>query len=513
MALIKENTAQNSPSTVLAGRASGILCHISSLPSPYGIGNFGQAAYDFVDFLLASGQKVWQILPLGGTGFGNSPYQNFSIYAGNPYFIDPENLLELELLSEDSLDQLDFGSNPRQVDYAKLWLERNKLLDWAWQKFKFSEPEELRIEFLCFQEEEDAWLRDYALFMAIKESEGGRSWQEWPDEFKYRDSKALNDFQKVYRDRLEFHAFVQFLFFRQWQELKSYANNQGLAILGDLPIYIALDSVEAWERPELFMLDSNLEPTFVAGCPPDAFSEDGQLWGNPLYNWDRMAEEDFSWWQDRFAAALKMYDVVRIDHFRGFDSFWAVPYGDETARRGTYIRAPGKELFKTLSEKLGKLPVIAEDLGMLTPDVHKLRDDFDFPGMKILEFAFFPGVDSEYLPHHHLPNSVVYIGTHDNDTLAAWLELISEEQRAWLYEYLDISEGNDPHYSLLRTLQCSVSNLAIMQMQDLLRLGNEARMNCPGEAVGNWEWRLLPEEINTSVARKFKRLAELAGRL
>ena len=503
-----------SPSRLACGRASGILCHISSLPSAHGIGDFGQAARDFVDFLVAAGQKVWQILPLGTTGYGDSPYQNFSIFAGNPYFIDLEDLVELGLLEPEALRQVDFGDNPSYIDYAKLWTERRKVLNWAWDRFKFDQPQELKREFLSFQEEAIDWLNDYALFMTIKEEQGGLSWQDWPEELKKRQPDPLRDWQKNHQDRIEFYAFCQFLFFKQWRALKSYANERGISILGDMPIYIAIDSVEAWMEPQFFMLDEDLRPTFVAGCPPDGFTEDGQLWGNPLYDWEQMQKEGFGWWEKRFRTAFELYDLVRIDHFRAFDSYWAVPFGDETARRGTYLRAPGHELFLHMQEVFGEnLPVVAEDLGLLTQAVHDLRNAFQFPGMKILQFAFFPGNDSEYLPHHMVQNCVAYTGTHDNDTLAAWLEVQSEGERDFLYEYFGLGAHQDVHRAVLRNLQNTVADLVIMQVQDLLRLGNEARLNRPGEASGNWQWRLLPGQLSPEIAAEFKRLSTLAGRV
>lgn len=494
------------------GRASGVLCHISSLPSPYGIGSFGQAARDFVDFLHAAGQRVWQILPLGTTGFGDSPYQNFSMHAGNPYFIDLDNLVELDLLEAEAPGQLDFGQDPKAVDYGQLWENRRTILTWAWERFKFTQPRELLKEFLSFQEDSLTWLNDYSLFMAIKEEQGGKSWSEWPRDLKFREQDVILDFQKEHSDKIEFYAFVQFLFFRQWKELKDYAEEKGVLIMGDIPIYIAADSVETWKEPELFLLDENLSPSFVAGCPPDFFSEDGQLWGNPLYDWDKMAESDYSWWVERIRFSLSIYDLIRIDHFRGFESFWAVPFGDLTARRGTYMLGPGSALFERLIEVLGPLPLVVEDLGVLTDAVHELRDEFDLPGMKVMQFAFWPGADSEYLPHHMIQNCVAYLGSHDNDTLKAWLEQISEPELDFIRRYLGLGPERDLARELLRTLQISVADLAIMQMQDLLALGNEARMNWPGEATGNWRWRFLASDLTAELAKEFKDLATLAGR-
>lgn len=497
---------------VRRNRFSGILCHISSLPSPYGIGTFGEAARDFVDFLRVAGQKIWQILPLGTTGFGDSPYQNFSIYAGNPYFIDLEDLVKEGLLEDDALKQLDFGQDPSRVDYQKLWENRYTILRWAYDGYMYQKPEGLREAFKEFQEEAD-WLEDYCLFMAIKEAHGGISWREWPDELKRRDKKALVAFAEDNKDRMNFHAFLQFLFYRQWARLKRYATSNGIQILGDLPIYVAEDSVEVWKEPELFQMNEYFTPTFVAGCPPDYFSEDGQLWGNPLYDWDKHRETGYAWWIKRMKFALETYDIVRIDHFRGFESYWAVPYGDHTARRGAWLQGPKEELFEVLEDELGKLPVIAEDLGYMTKEVYAFRENCGFPSMKVLQFAFNPDENSDYLPHNMMENAVVYCGTHDNDTLQGWLDSAPARELDFARRYLGLSDQEGYRWGMMRGAMTTIAKLCIFQVQDLLGLGNEARMNSPGKAVGNWQWRLTEGALTLEIAEALRGLTQISGRL
>lgn len=487
-------------------RKSGILMHISSLPSPYGIGTMGKEAYEFVDLMKKAGQKCWQILPIGPTSYGDSPYQSFSTNAGNPYFIDLDMLCEDRLLKRSDYELLDWGNNSERVDFEKIYNNRFKVLKKAYAEFKKTDKK----GFNEFLEQNEKWVSNYALFMSIKNESDGKAWLDWEEDLKMRNPHSLWEFKSSHGDDVEFWEFVQFKFFEQWSKLKKYANENGISIIGDIPIYVALDSAEVWVYPDLFEINEKLEPTAVAGCPPDAFSKTGQLWGNPLYNWDRHRELGFNWWIDRIETAMSLYDVVRIDHFRGFAGYYSIPYGDKTAENGTWKKGPGMELFNAIKNKLGDLPIIAEDLGFLTEDVYKLLEESGFPGMKVLEFAFDPNGDSDYLPHKYTKNSVVYVGTHDNNTILGWLNEISDEELDFCREYIDANE-NIPQ-KLIRTALASVSDTAVIQMQDYLGLGSECRMNMPSSVGGNWSWRVKKSDLTDELAEKIFRLSKLYGR-
>ena len=417
-------------------RECGVLLPISSLPSKYGIGCFSKSAYEFVDQLKAAGQGCWQILPLGPTSYGDSPYQSFSTFAGNPYFISLEDLIEEGVLTEKECDAVDFGSREDDVDYEKIYKGRYKLLRKAYERSDISKNP----DFVRFQQEQAHWLGDYALFMAVKDRFEGIPWTEWAEDIRLRWNNALDYYRKELYFEIEFQEYMQFKFYEQWAKLKAYANRRGIRIIGDIPIYVAMDSADTWANPGLFKLDENNEPTQVAGCPPDGFSATGQLWGNPLYNWDRHRECGFNWWIDRIKSATSLYDVVRIDHFRGFEGYYSIPYGDKTAENGQWLKGPGIELFNAVKNELGDLPIIAEDLGFLTEDVHKLLRDSGFPGMKVvqlLEFAFDPREESNYLPYTYNSNSVVYVGTHDNNTVLGWIDELDEDTLEFCKKYID----------------------------------------------------------------------------
>lgn len=491
-------------------RSSGILMHISSLPSDYGIGTMGVEAYKFIDFLKKSKQRYWQMLPVCPTSYGDSPYQSFSTYAGNPYFIDFDLLKKEGLLKKSDYSSLDWGENPEYVDYAKVYNNRYKVLKKAYKRFSKGD----KSDFYKFLDENERWISNYALFMSIKGENDGKCWLSWEDGLKHRDPHALWQFKEEHLEEIEFWEFVQYKFFEQWQALKGYAKENNVGIIGDIPIYVALDSADVWVSPDLFELDEELLPTSVAGCPPDAFSEDGQLWGNPLYRWERHKETGYAWWIDRMSIAMKLYDLVRIDHFRGFDEFYSIPYGDETARNGEWVQGPGIELFKVLEEKLGKLPIIAEDLGYLTPTVKELLKKSGFPGMKVLEFAFYPDSDSDYLPHNFTKNSVAYIGTHDNAPLKEWLAETDKKSVEFLREYINFTGNSDSEFiwAVTKVLLSSVADIAIMQMQDILELGSEARMNIPSIPYGNWQWRMKKGANTKALEKKLARLTKIYGR-
>lgn len=499
---------------VRQGRKSGILCHVTSLASPFGVGTLGDTALDFIDFLALSGQSCWQILPLGVTGYGDSPYQCVSDRAGNPYLIDPGLLIRENLLSPEAPRKFKFGADPASVDFGLLWKNRRKLLRLAWEEFKQGGHETLEHEFKVFCVKEDvSWLHDFALFMTLKAAHGGASWRTWPKPYRGRDPVALLEFEQGRQDDLQFEKFLQFLFFRQWQQVRIYAANAGICIIGDLPIYAAEDSVEVWLEPGLFQLDENFTPTFVAGCPPDYFSDDGQLWGNPLYEWKAHAAEGYHWWTERMRFQLRLYDMIRIDHFRGLESYWAVPYGDKTARRGYWVPGPADALFEAMEKELGPLPIIAEDLGYMTEEVYAFRERTGFPGMKVLQFAFNPEVTSDYLPHNLTENAILYTGTHDNDTIAGWFEAADPEETAFAKRYLGLSEEEGLIFGMMRGAATSVCNTVIFQMQDLLGLGDERRMNRPGKAEGNWRWRMLPDALTLELATRMRELTRMSGRL
>ncbi|MCH5210587.1 MAG: 4-alpha-glucanotransferase [Oscillospiraceae bacterium] len=487
-------------------RKSGILMHISSLPSDYGIGTMGNEAYKFVDFLYEAKQRCWQILPLGPTSYGDSPYQSFSTNAGNPYFIDLDILQEEGLLKKSDYSSLNWGKNSKKTDYETIYNNRFKVLRKAFKKFKENIPN----EFNDFLHKNEKWISNYAMFMSIKDENDGKSWLLWDDSLRKRDSHALWEFNSSHEDDIMFWEFLQFKFFEQWNKLKKYANEKGISIIGDIPIYVALDSAEVWVYPDLFELDNDLIPTAVAGCPPDAFSPTGQLWGNPLYRWQRHKEFGYNWWIDRIKAATELYDIVRIDHFRGFEGYYSIPYGDETAEHGQWLKGPGMELFGAVKNALGDLPIIAEDLGFLTEDVHKLLRDSGFPGMKVLEFAFDPREESNYLPHTYTSNSVVYVGTHDNDTILGWLSELDKDTIEFCKKYIDADD--DIVWKMIKTAMASVSDTAIIQMQDYLELGSEARMNIPSTLGGNWEWRMGKRDATKKLAKKIADITRTYGR-
>ena len=487
-------------------RSSGILMPISSLPSAYGIGTLGKAAYEFVDFLQAAGQKWWQVLPAGPTSHGDSPYQSFSSAAGNPYFIDLELLVEDGLLEKGDLDPINWGDDPHNVDYGKVYENRFAVLRKAMEKGE----EKYAGELAAFCGENAWWLDDYALFMACKRHFGMRSWTEWEDEdIRLHKPQAVEHYRHKLQEDVRLFSFIQFMFFRQWNALHGYMQEKGIGFIGDMPIYVALDSVDVWAAPLSFLLDEKNIPYEVSGVPPDYFSEDGQLWGNPLYNWERMAQDGYSWWLQRVAGAAKLYDVIRIDHFRGFESYWSVPYGETTAKNGHWVKGPGMDFIGVLKRAYPQVEFIAEDLGFLTPEVKQLLADSEFPGMKVLEFAFDPREPSDYLPHTYPRNCVCYAGTHDNATLAGWQAEVDAETLAYAREYLGIGESDGLIAAILRAGMASVADLFVAQMQDWLELGDESRMNTPGLASGNWRWRADKTQLSAQLAKKIGRLTKL----
>ncbi len=490
-------------------RASGILLPVFSIPSRFGIGSFSKEAYEFVDFLAKAGQKYWQILPLGPTGYGDSPYQSFSTFAGNPYFIDLEQLIAKGWLTEKDCAACDFGDNKSYIDYEKMYYARFKILFKAFKNSKIEKNE----EFTSFVEENKEWLCDYALYMAIKDEKDGKSYILWEDAIRTRQEKALQKYEEKLKERVLFYEFMQFLFWTQWSALKSYANEKGILIIGDIPIYVAFDSADTWANPELFQLDDKGNPLAVAGCPPDAFCATGQLWGNPLYRWDYHKETGYDWWMKRIAYSFKLYDVVRIDHFRGFDEYYAIPYGDPTAEFGHWEKGPGYDLFKVMKEKLGKKAVIAEDLGFLTPSVLKLVKKTGYPGMKVLQFAFDSREENDYLPHNYQNNSVVYTGTHDNDTTLGWLQTLNRKDKAFAKRYLDIKSSKEIEWKFIRAALSSVADTAIIPMQDYLGLGGEARINMPSTLGCNWKWRMLDGQTTDALAEKIYDTCKLYGRI
>lgn len=490
-------------------RSSGILLPISSLPSPYGIGTFGAAAYAFADFLHEAGQKYWQLLPLGPTSYGDSPYQSFSTFAGNPYFVDLDLLIEDGLLLAEEVEACDWGEDPRHVDYGKIYESRFAVLEKAKARGYARDFEDVQ----AFCEENKGWLDSYALYMACKKHFGMKAWSEWEDkDIRMHRPEAVEKYRRDLQEDMELFIYIQYLFFKQWNALRAYINDLGIEIIGDLPIYVSMDSADVWAESEYFALNEERIPREVAGVPPDYFSEDGQLWGNPLYDWDAMAKDGYGWWIRRIEGASKLYDVIRIDHFRGFDTYWAVPYGEKTAKIGEWKHGPGMDLVGLLKKTFPKLEFIAEDLGEQSPSVRKLLADSGFPGMKILEFAFDSDEPSDYLPHTYPRHCICYTGTHDNSPVMLWKEEAKPKDAAYAAEYLGI--GDEPYYwGFIRGGMRSVALLFVAQMQDYLGLGKGHRMNVPGTASGNWTWRMLPEEISTEVAEKLYRMTKIYGRL
>lgn len=495
-------------------RASGILLPISSLPSKYGIGCFSKSAYQFVDQLREAGQKYWQILPLGPTSYGDSPYQSFSTFAGNPYFISLEDLIEEGVLTKEECDAVDFGSNPSYVDYGKIYEGRFELLKKAYERSEiYKNP-----IFHNFCVDQGWWLDDYALFMAVKDRFGGKSWIEWAEDIRLRWGFALDYYRKELYFEIELYKYLQFKFREQWMRLKAYANANDIKIIGDIPIYVAFDSADTWASPWLFQLDEKNVPIAVAGCPPDAFSATGQLWGNPLYRWDYHRSQGYYWWVQRIRHCFNMYDVVRIDHFRGFDEYYSIPYGDLTAENGHWEKGPGMELFDTIKWHLGEeKQIIAEDLGFMTDTVRQLVKDSGYPNMKVLEFAFDSrdtGSASDYLPHNYNKNCVVYTGTHDNETLTSWFATILPEERELVRNYVDDHTTPDDqiYKKIVRLAMASTANTCIIPIQDYFGYDNSARMNQPSTMGKNWQWRLKKGEITKELLAEIKKLAKTYAR-
>lgn len=494
-------------------RSAGILLPITSLPSRYGIGCFSKSAYDFVDWLKEAGQTYWQILPLGPTSYGDSPYQSFSTFAGNPYFISLEALIEEGVLTEEECEEADFGSQLEDIDYEKLYQNRYPLLRKAYERSKVSE----NADYLRFVEENKWWLSDYALFMAVKDRFEGVAWTQWAEDIRLRWGFAMDYYRRELYFEIEFQQYMQFKFFEQWRQLKAYANQKGIALIGDIPIYVAMDSADTWAHPELFQLDEQNVPCAVAGCPPDGFSADGQLWGNPLYRWEYHKQTGYEWWVSRLAYCFRLYDVVRIDHFRGFDEYYSIPYGDLTAENGHWEKGPGMELFHTIHRRLGQKRIIAEDLGFMTDSVRALVRESGYPNMRVLEFAF-NSQDAEnsgdYLPYNYDKNCVVYTGTHDNETLFSWYQNLEEADRKMLLDYIRKEDGEPEEIckEVIYLAMSSVANYCIIPIQDYLGYGNTARINMPSTLGTNWKWRLKEGEISEALLEEIARITCLYGR-
>ena len=491
-------------------RQQGILMPIASIPSAYGIGTFGKESYRFVDFLEKAGQTLWQILPLGPTGYGDSPYQTFSTFAGNPYFIDLEMLITDGLLTRKECDSCSFDGDTGSIDYEKIYYARFPLLRKAFERGYAT----IRVtdSYLEFEQNNAYWLEDYALYMAVKDSFGGVCYIEWPEDIRRRKKAALNRYRKKLREEIDFYKFQQYRFVTEWSALKAYANERKIEIVGDIPIYVAFDSADTWADPRLFRMDRQGYPTAVAGCPPDYFSETGQLWGNPLYDWDYHKETGYDWWMKRFAHCYELYDVVRIDHFRGFDEYWAVPYGEPTAVNGEWLKGPGYELFATLKKRLGKKRIIAEDLGFMTDSVRKLVKRTGFPNMKILQFGFDSAGESEYLPHKYEHNCVVYTGTHDNDTTVGFIRQMCAKDLKFAKKYLHCKNDKKLCREMIRAGIASVADLCIIPMQDWLELDNKARINIPSTLGENWKWRMDPGALTDDLAKRIYKMTKLYGR-
>lgn len=488
-------------------RASGVLMPVFSLPSKYGIGCFSKEAYKFVDQLKKAGQSYWQILPLGPTGYGDSPYQSFSTYAGNPYFIDLKTLVKEGLLTKKECKEVRCKEQ-KKIDYEKIYQNRFKILKKAYRRFQKNDKYEK------FLEENAFWLEDYCMYMAIKDAHEGKSWSEWEELLKKREKTALEKVKEELEDEIGFYQFQQYEFDRQWKKLHTYAKEQGIQIIGDIPIYVAFDSADAWAAPELFQFDEENNPIRVAGCPPDAFAKTGQLWGNPLYNWAYHKKTGYDWWLKRIAYCFDLYDIVRIDHFRGFDEYYSIPYGDETAVNGHWEKGPGMDLFNTVKEKLGELDIIAEDLGFLTESVFQLLKDSGYPGMKVLQFAFDPSEDSDYLTYKYQRNCVVYTGTHDNDTTAGWFEKLSDGDREVALRYMNsfYTPKEEQHWDLIALAMRSTADTCIIPVQDFLGLGSEARINMPSTLGDNWKWRMTKGAFSEELKEKIRRMTKLYGR-
>lgn len=499
---------------MITERTSGILLHPTSLPSNWGIGDFGPGAYDFIDFLSASGQHIWQMLPLGPTGYGDSPYQALSAFAGNPMLISPDLLKDNGLLKDEDIEQNRFPDN--HVDFANVIPFKHELLKKAHQNFIADKPSDIAKRYRVFGKKHARWLDDFVLFAAIKEFHRNQPWTSWPDELIERKSRALSQWSKKLSDETELHRFIQFLFFDQWEKLHNYATAQGIRIIGDIPIFVAHDSSDVWSHQEWFHLDKQGEPTVVAGVPPDYFSATGQRWGNPLFNWKQLKKEHYSFWTRRFELLSTMFDFIRIDHFRGFAGYWEIPADEETAINGSWKKGPGSELFLAIERDLGSdVPVIAEDLGVITEDVTQMLNELGFPGLAVLQFGFEAVEDgintSSFLPHNHRHNQVIYTGTHDNDTVRGWWNKQPEEVQDFTRRYLN-TDGTVIHRDMIRAAFSSVAAIAIFPLQDLLGLGSEACMNRPGTSSGNWQWRFLKEDLSLDVADDLLKMTQLYGR-
>ena len=489
-------------------RKSGILMHITSLPNPYGIGTMGRCAYDFVDFLSEAGQSYWQILPVNPTGYGDSPYQAISTFAGNHYLIDPDLLIEEGLLTREEVESVQWGWDETQVDFGTMYKSRCKLLYNAYQRFV--QDEEFNHFVLC----NSSWLEDYAMFRALTDACRGRAWQSWSMTLMLRMPAVMECYRQELQEQIRFHCFLQYKFFQQWKKLKAYANEKGIRIIGDVPIYVPLDSADVWANPQLFQLDGSCRPLRVAGCPPDSFTADGQLWGNPIYDWEKMKETGYTWWIDRLKAAARMYDVVRLDHFRGFESFWSIPAGDKTAAGGRWEKGPGMDFIGTIRQALPGLDFIAEDLGFVTEEVRQLQVASGYPGMKVLQFAFDSREAGDYLPHTYPENSVCYSGTHDNLTMVQWFREAAAEDVAMARDYLGLNEDEGLVNGMIRGAMSSVSKLCIIQMQDYLELGGQARMNFPGTlSADNWTWRVAPGFMTGELKRRILETTRRYGRI
>lgn len=490
-------------------RGNGIILPIFSLPSNYGIGTFGKKAYEAVDFLSDAAVKYWQILPLGQTSYGDSPYQSFSTFAGNPYFIDLDILIEDGLLEKDELENLNFGDNERYVDYGIQYNLRYRILEKAYDIAKDRYKDEIE----KFRSEEGWWLEDYALFMAIKKDKLDVSWLEWDDKLKKRDPEALAEFSDKHKDLIDFYIFLQYEFFKQWKKLKEYANRKNLQIIGDLPIYVAMDSCDAWVYCDILKLDpKTFDPLIVGGAPPDAYSEDGQLWGNPVYDWEKLKESDYDFWVKRIGSCLRLYDILRLDHFRGFEAYYAIPASDDNARYGTWELGKPYELFDKIINTYPDALFIAEDLGYITKEVDDLKDHYNFPGMNVIQFAFGEKFDSNYLPHNYVNNSVVYSSTHDSDTLQGFLDVADDELTELIDKYFGLSENDDKRWKIIRALMASVSDIAMFEIQDILGYGNEAKINSPSTIGVNWKWRMLDSDFDPDLAKRIKEMSKIYGR-
>ena len=490
-------------------RKNGILMHISSLPSEYGIGKMGKAAYDFVDFLAASGVKCWQILPLSPTSFGDSPYQSFSVYAGNPYFVDFDTLRREGLIKKSDFEDIKWQDNDKQVNYKLIYNNCFKVLKLAYKTYR----RDISKKYKEFVSENSYWLDDYALFMALKFKYDGKPWYEWDKKLAMRDKSALEKAKDDLEKQVELFKFIQYKFFSQWKNLKKYANDKGIEMIGDMPIYVSYDSAEVWATPELFCLDKKKVPKAVAGCPPDVFSKTGQLWGNPLYDWDYHKKTGYSWWADRLIFSGTIYDIIRIDHFRGFESYYSIPYGHKTAEKGEWKKGPGAELFKAVEKKTGKLNIIAEDLGFITDDVREMLAEVGYPGMKVVQFAFGYDSKNEHLPHNFQnSNCVAYTGTHDNDTLKGWVSEQSSDTLDYCMSYLNIKKKKDIPKGIIRATWQSVADLAVAQIQDFLDLDNSARMNFPSTLGKNWRFRTRSSDFTPKLSKRILKLNKLYNR-